>query len=59
MYDDSGAALKLRHIRDGVELDPIDVNLNYDFNYQQINFIPSVTILPVNYIVNLCNYIAN
>ena len=30
-----GTALNLRHIRNGIELKPIDINLNYDFNYQQ------------------------
>ena len=43
-----GAGLRLRHIRNGVELDPIDINLNYDFNYQQINYIPNVKVLPVS-----------
>ena len=40
--------IALRHIRDGVELEPIDVNRNYDFNFQQFNFIPRVKILPVS-----------
>ena len=40
--------IALRHIRDGVELQPIDVNRNYDFNFQRTNFIPNVQILPVN-----------
>ena len=49
MYNTAlGEGLVLRHIRDGVELDPIDVNRNYDFNYQQTNFIPRVKILPVS-----------
>ena len=43
-----GAGLRLRHIRNGVELDPIDINLNYDFNFQQINYIPNVQVLPVS-----------
>jgi len=34
--------LVLRHIRDGVEFNPIDANHNYDFDFQQINFIPEV-----------------
>ena len=25
-----GVALNMRHIRDGVELEPIDINLNYE-----------------------------
>ena len=44
----TGAELVLRHIRDGVELDPIDINRNYDFDFQQLNFIPNVQILPVS-----------
>ena len=43
-----GVELALRHIRDGIELEPIDVNRNYDFNFQQFNFIPRVKILPVS-----------
>ena len=43
-----GAQAILRHVRNGTELDPIDINLNYDFNYQQINFIKRVKILPVS-----------
>ena len=43
-----GVGLLVRHIRGGVELNPIDVNLNYDFDFQQTNFIPSVKILPVS-----------
>ena len=42
-----GAEFVLRHIRDGVELEPLDVNRNYDFDFQQFNFIPRVQILPV------------
>jgi len=38
----TGVELVLRHIRDGVELNPIDANCNYDFDFQQINFIPEV-----------------
>ena len=38
----------MRHIRNGVELDPIDLNRNYDFDYQQTNSIPRVQVLPVS-----------
>ena len=34
-----GTAMTLRHIRNGVELEPIDVNEHYDFNFQQITFV--------------------
>ena len=44
----TGTELALRHIRDGVELNPIDVNRNYDSNYQRTNFITNVQILPVS-----------
>ena len=48
MYTTIGVEIVLKHIRDGVELNPIDVNRNYDFDFQQTNFIPQVKILPVN-----------
>ena len=51
-----GVELALRHIRDGVELRPIDVNRNYDFDFQQTNSIPSVQILPVS--IYICIAIA-
>ena len=51
-----GAELVLRHIRNGVELDPIDLNRNYDFDYQQINYIPEVQIFPVSSYLNCCYY---
>ena len=35
----AGTAMALRHIRNGVELEPIDVNEHYDFNFQQITFV--------------------
>ena len=54
-YSHTGAELVLRHIRNGAELDPIDLNRNYDFNYQQINFIPKVQIFPVSiYLLAMC-----
>ena len=52
----SGHGLTLQHIRYNSEcnvyeeLEPIDRNLNYDFNFQQINHLPrEVTILPVSF----------
>ena len=47
-----GEGLILRHIRNGVELDPIDLNRNYDFDYQQINYIPRVQLLPVSILIS-------
>ena len=41
-------------------LDPVDINLQYDFNYQQFTFLPKeVRVLPVsshltNYPVHVC-----
>ena len=43
----TGVALTLKHIRNGTELKPIDINRNYDFNFQQTNYIPKVKVLPV------------
>ena len=52
-----GVEMVLRHIRNGVELDPIDVNRNYDFNFQQTNFISRLQILPESYVyMNMCTY---
>ena len=42
----AGKALSFRHVRDGVELEPLDVNENYDFNYQQTTSLSEVTIYP-------------
>eukprot|EP00486_Rosalina_sp_Unknown_P000343 CAMPEP_0201566820 /NCGR_PEP_ID=MMETSP0190_2-20130828/6909_1 /ASSEMBLY_ACC=CAM_ASM_000263 /TAXON_ID=37353 /ORGANISM="Rosalina sp." /LENGTH=636 /DNA_ID=CAMNT_0047986057 /DNA_START=57 /DNA_END=1964 /DNA_ORIENTATION=+ len=42
-----GKALNMRHIRNGKELAPIDINLDYDFNYQQtIMFEEPIILLP-------------
>ena len=51
-----GVELVLRHIRNGVELDPIDLNRNYDFNFQQLNVIPRVQVFPVSMYLNYCCY---
>ena len=45
----TGVELTVKHIRNGTVLKPIDVNLNYDSNFQQTNYIPKVQILPVCY----------
>ena len=47
----TGVALTLRHIRNGTELKPIDMNRNYDFEFQQTNYIPRLKLLPVCYII--------
>ena len=43
-----GASVILRHVRRGVELPPIDQNLFYDFDYQQVNHITPRVVLPVS-----------
>lgn len=49
--------MKLRHIRDGAELDRIVEDDNYDFNYQQVRQLEKeVTILPGDYIITDCAY---
>jgi len=37
------------------ELRPIDENLQYDFNYQQITHLEETTVLPVSCAVHLMN----
>jgi len=52
-----GAALSLRHIRDGVELAPLDINEHYDFNYQQNTYFDEeVDILPGDQFIVHCTY---
>ena len=31
----AGIGLRLRHFRDGIELQYVDSDMNYDFNYQE------------------------
>ena len=51
-----GRELVLRHIRDGVELRPLDMNLAYDVNYQQMTQFSEVEILPGDQLVVECVY---
>jgi len=52
-----GASLSLRHIRDGIELAPIDSNMDYDFDYQQFIYLDEpVTILPGDELILDCWY---
>ena len=47
----------LRHIRDGVELRPLDLNEAYDFDYQQYaKFEEEVLILPGDEFIWECHY---
>ena len=55
----TGRALELQHLRwnseCGVyeELPPIDLNLNYDFNFQEFAHLPKeITVLPVSIYLN-------
>ena len=43
-----GEAVILRHVRNGMELPPIDQNLFYDFDYQLTNHITPRVVLPVS-----------
>ena len=52
--------MALRHIRDGVELEPIDVNEHYDFDYQQITLLEEEKkILPGDSLMVQCLYDTN
>ena len=45
----------MRHIRDGVELRPLDLNQAYDFNYQQyVPFSEEVRIMPGDSFIMEC-----
>jgi len=52
-----GIAIKMRHIRDGVELEPLAWNEHYDFNFQQgTTFQEEVTIYPGDLFIVECTY---
>lgn len=49
--------MKLRHVRDGVELDRIVEDDNYDFNFQQVRQLENeTTVLPGDYMITDCAY---
>lgn len=53
----AGRKMKLRHVRDGVELDRVVEDDNYDFNYQQVRQLENeTTILPGDYLITDCAY---
>eukprot|EP01084_Bolivina_argentea_P252419 423684_1 len=53
----TGIALKLRHIRNGVELAYIDQNDHYDFDYQQLwNLKEEIHVLPADELIVECTY---
>ncbi|XP_065886142.1 DBH-like monooxygenase protein 1 homolog [Dysidea avara] len=51
-----GVYLKLRHIRNGKELPPIDANLHHDSAFQQHTAIPLVKVLPGDELILECGY---
>lgn len=56
----AGRKMKLRHVRDGIELDRIVEDDNYDFNYQQVRQLPNETVvLPGDYMITDCAYEVN
>lgn len=53
----AGRKMKLRHVRDGNELERIVEDDNYDFNYQQVRQLTNETIvLPGDYMITDCAY---
>lgn len=53
----AGRKMKLRHIRDGAEMDRIVEDDNYDFDYQQVRQLSNETvILPGDYMITDCAY---
>ena len=52
-----GREIVLRHMRDGKELRPLDMNIAYDFNYQQMTpFTEEIEILPGDELIVECVY---
>lgn len=53
----AGRKMKLRHVRNGVEMDRIVEDDTYDFNYQQVRQLENeTTILPGDYLITDCAY---
>jgi Copper type II ascorbate-dependent monooxygenase, C-terminal domain len=53
----AGRKMKLRHVRDGMELERIVEDENYDYNFQQIRQLENeTTILPGDYLITDCAY---
>ncbi|CAD5114492.1 DgyrCDS3617 [Dimorphilus gyrociliatus] len=52
-----GVRMKLRHFRDGVELEPINYEKSYDFNFQEYSLLPKFRTLKKNdRLVAECTY---
>lgn len=53
----AGRKMKLRHVRDGVELERIVEDDNYDYNFQQVRQLENeTTVLPGDYMITDCAY---
>lgn len=53
----AGRKMKLRHVRNGVELDRIVEDDTYDYNYQQVRQLENeTTVLPGDYLITDCAY---
>ncbi|XP_068207395.1 MOXD1 homolog 2-like [Palaemon carinicauda] len=52
-----GRKVRVRHIRDGRELEPIAQDNNYDFNYQEYRALTNPrTVLPGDHLIGECTY---
>ncbi len=51
-----GTALIVRHVRNGVELEPIEADWAYDFDYQQMIAVDNVHVLPGDDLILECHY---
>lgn len=53
----AGRKMKLRHVRNGLELDRIVEDDTYDYNYQQVRQLENeTTVLPGDYLITDCAY---
>ncbi|KAF2361340.1 Copper type II ascorbate-dependent monooxygenase C-terminal [Trinorchestia longiramus] len=52
-----GQEVRLRHIRNGVELDPIAQDMNYDYSYLEYRLMKEPrTVLPGDHLISECKY---
>ncbi|XP_077979621.1 DBH-like monooxygenase protein 1 [Glandiceps talaboti] len=53
----AGRAIRVRHVRDGLELPNVMVDMNYDFNFQELRYLrEEVIIQPGDNLVVQCEY---
>lgn len=53
----AGRKMKLRHVRDGMELERIVEDDTYDYNFQQVRQLENeTTVLPGDYLITDCAY---